>query len=134
MKRRPTVLCALFLALVTAGPAETLELPSRVGDAVGGGEFADLISSLEREDRERAIYNEIVGNGNVPNFLRQMVEIPITQGATSGLFHAIPDFLAVGSDDDYFLMPMTPILAQWIADETGTIMPTPRMSDAMVPA
>ena len=44
-------------------------------------------------------------------------------------YYVTPDYLAVGSDDDYFLMPMTPILAQRIASATGCSMPTRRMVD-----
>jgi len=44
-------------------------------------------------------------------------------------YYVTPDYLAVGSEDDYFLMPMTPILAQRIASATGSSMPTRRMVD-----
>ena len=33
-----------------------------------------------------------------------------------GVFYAIPDYLAIGGDGDYFLEPMTPILAQRLCD------------------
>ena len=43
----------------------------------------------------------------------------------------MPDYLAVGSDDDFVRMPMTPQTAQQIADLFGCILPTRKMVDAI---
>ena len=43
----------------------------------------------------------------------------------------MPDYLAVGSDDDFVRMPMTPQTAQQIADRFGCILPTRKMVDAI---
>jgi hypothetical protein len=42
-----------------------------------------------------------------------------------------PDYLSVGSDDDWLLMPMRPGSAQRIADTLGASLPTPRLVDAV---
>ena len=42
-----------------------------------------------------------------------------------------PDYLAVGSDDDFFRMPMTPVLGQQLADLTGCSLPTRKMVAAI---
>src|SRR5690606_12832451 len=42
-------------------------------------------------------------------------------------YHVTPDYLAVGSDTDYFLTPMTPLLAQRLADRLGATLPTRKM-------
>ena len=43
----------------------------------------------------------------------------------------MPDYLAVGSDDDFVRMPMTPQTAQRIADQFGCVLPTRKMVDAI---
>ena len=58
--------------------------------------------------------------GNVPPFLRTFVPgrgRPL--GAVKATYFVAPDYLAVGSDDDYFLTPLTPETAQKVADLLG---------------
>jgi hypothetical protein len=50
------------------------------------------------------------------------------------VLHVAPDYLAVGSDDDYFLAPLTPATAQRLAGATGCVLPTRRMVDAIYTA
>ena len=72
-------------------------------------------------------------SGNVPNFLRNLCPIQVTNvvsGRTDhATFYGTPDYLAVGSDDDYFLTPISPYTAQKIADIAGCSLPTPKMVD-----
>ena len=57
------------------------------------------------------------------------------QGTTnSATFYATPDYLAVGSDEDYFLIPISPNTAQRIADALGCSLPTPKMVDEIYAA
>jgi hypothetical protein len=49
----------------------------------------------------------------------------------TAMFYATCDYLAVGSDDDYFLIPMTPILAQELADSLHMSLPTRKMVNAL---
>ncbi|MGZ5543143.1 MAG: immunoglobulin domain-containing protein, partial [Limisphaerales bacterium] len=61
--------------------------------------------------------------------------VPITTNLTiSGVQHTVtyyvtPDYMAIGSDSDYFLEPMTPLLAQRLDTLLGTIRPTRKMVD-----
>jgi hypothetical protein len=81
-------------------------------------------------NRENAIYSEVL-NGNVPDFMRNLV--PVTSSATIGhtlytaIYYVLPDYTAIGCDTDYFLCPMTPLLAQRIADQIGCTLPTRKM-------
>ena len=69
--------------------------------------------------------------GNVPDFLRALkpVSVAVSINGTNhtATYHVAPDYLAIGSDEDYFLSPMTPLLAQRICDSLGCTMPTRRM-------
>jgi hypothetical protein len=107
-------------------------LPDRAANAPTGSEFVQRISSADFAGREQQIFSEITA-GNVPNFLRQFQPVTVTNicgGRTNtATFFVAPDYLAVGTDEDYFLAPMTPMTAQLIADRLGCTLPTRKMVD-----
>lgn len=113
-------------------------LPSRPAKAMGGAEFAKSIEKLSLAERETAILREIT-RGNFPNLLREIKPVSIRGTIKDGdkpreiesTIEVMPDYLAVGSDDDFVRMPMTPQTAQRIADEFGYILPTRKMVDAI---
>jgi hypothetical protein len=112
--------------------AQTLNVPARQVTAMSGSQFATYIWSMSLTDRENAIYAEVL-NGNVPDFMRNLV--PVTSSATIShtlytcTYYVLPDYTAIGCDTDYFLCPMTPLLAQRIADQIGCTLPTSKMVD-----
>jgi hypothetical protein len=112
--------------------APMLDVPKRPVNALSGSEFAKSIQSLERTEREERIYAQ-VALGNVPAFLRKLAPIhaqQIQNGKTnSATYYVTPDYLAVGSDADYFLTPLSPIIAQRVADLTHCSLPTKKMVD-----
>jgi hypothetical protein len=124
-----SVILSLSMHVVTTMPllSQTLPLPPREADALSGSQVVAAIRSLPRDQREERLYQEIV-SGNVPEFLRDLV--PVAAQATVGsvqrtvTYYVAPDYLAVGSDEDYFLAPMTPLLAQRLADQLDCILPT----------
>jgi len=123
----------LILILLSAvSQAQILDLPPRPATAPKGQAFINQIWSLSREERENAIFAQVM-QGNLPDFLRQLVRIEVT--ATSGtktdtvIYFVTPDYLAIGADEDYFLTPMTPLLAQKIADSLKCSLPTKKMVD-----
>jgi len=107
-----------------------LHLPSRSSDALSGSKFVELISKLSLQEREEIIYSEIT-QGNIPNFLRKLVPITIKEEVNGKIYtityYVTSDYMALGSDEDYFLNPMTPILAQQIADFLYCCLPTRKM-------
>ncbi|MDQ6633126.1 MAG: hypothetical protein M3Y82_15455, partial [Verrucomicrobiota bacterium] len=110
--------------------SQTLELPPRATNALSGSNFVALITPMSLTNRENTIYAQFA-QGNVPNFLRQLVPISvsfITNGVTHlATYFVTADYLAIGSDADYFLEPMTPILAQKIAALVHCRLPTRKM-------
>jgi hypothetical protein len=124
-----TVILASSLATF-ASTAQVLRLPQRPPSALTGSAFAALVSQIPREEREDQIFGQIT-SGNVPLFLRRLVPVTVkTADAQHTLtYYVTPDYLAIGSDTDYLLVPMTPILAQRIADTTGCSLPTKKMVD-----
>lgn len=93
-----------------------------------GKQFLESTRGLSRSQREAAILSQIQ-SGNVPEFARQMKEIQLQNNGHSGTLRVMPDYLAIGSDQDFVRIPMDPKTAQKIADQTGTSLPTTKMVD-----
>jgi len=112
--------------------SQTLPLPNRNPQALNGTQIVAKLTQLSLTAREDTVFNEIK-NGNVPDFLRTLVPVYdtiVVSGITYYVTYFVtPDFFALGCDSDYFLCPMTPLLAQKIADYMGFSLPTRKMSD-----
>jgi hypothetical protein len=125
-------------AAALRGPCDdslTQGIPARAADAPGGHAFAEAIRGLSDDERESRIQRELLA-GNIPNFLRALVPIRLRSTAENGapvdiVVCAAPDYLAIGSDDDFMLMPMRLGTALSTAGEFGFTLPTPRMVDAI---
>jgi uncharacterized protein (TIGR02597 family) len=126
---------AVLVTLASSSEAATLNVPARATNALSGQQFVNVILPMATPpdtQRENWIYAQIA-SGNVPNFMRTL--IPITTNATVNsvnhtvTYYVTPDYMAIGSDSDYFLEPMTPLLAQRLDTLLGTIRPTRKMVD-----
>ncbi|HKD36139.1 MAG TPA: hypothetical protein VKB78_05040 [Pirellulales bacterium] len=111
----------------------TLSLPPRPADAPTGLQFVRLIERLSREDREAVVLKDIT-RGNIPDFLRSLKPVEVEATDSQGKKHAAkyfvtPDYLAIGSDDDFFRIPMTPRTAQAIAAAANASLITAKISD-----
>lgn len=126
MTRRLAALAVLLIASASGAAAQDLPLPPRDANAPTGSAFAAEISGLSLDERDARIAREIL-SGNVPSRLRSLRPVAMD----SVTVWAAPDYLAVGSDADYLLVPMRPETAQRIADSLGMALPTPRMVDAI---
>lgn len=129
----PTSAATPERAPTTGAPNPLGQLPPRPADAVSGSEFLARTQGMSRAEREEAIAQEIL-RGNVPDFLREGRPVTVTGRGADGQTHTAelsvaPDYLAIGSDDDFVRIPMTPATAQRIADATGASLPTSRMVD-----
>ena len=130
MSSSRTVLLILIALLVQTGEGQTLPLPPRPDGSLSRSAIIQLITAMSRVDREETLFNIIMA-GNVPEFLRVLT--PVTSSsAINGTTHqatyfVTPEYLAVGPDAEYLLMPMTPLLAQRLADALGCSLPTRKM-------
>jgi hypothetical protein len=129
-------LLALLIAMTLApvAHAQVLDLPLRPGDAPGGSQIAREMRTLDLDSREERIFAEIA-RGNVPDWLRALCPVTLTGetdiGEHRATFWVTPDYLAVGSEADFLLVPLSPKTAQRVADLVGASLPTPRMVDAI---
>lgn len=111
--------------------APVLDLPPRPVGAETGSAFLDRAEGLGRAAMDDAVEAAILA-GNIPDHLRKLVPITMSddRGRTAVL-HVTCDYLAVGSDADFIRMPMTSAAAQRLCNRLGTILPTPRLVDAI---
>jgi len=120
-----SLICVSSVAL-----AADISLPPRATNALTGSEFVRQIESLSLVAREEAILAQITA-GNVPDFWRTFCPVTIANSAGAitnvATILVAPDYLAVGSDADYFLTPLSPIAAQKLADQLRCALPTPKI-------
>jgi hypothetical protein len=132
IKRFKNCIVLLLLIKLSNTYSQTLNLPAHPANALTGSQFVATISSssMSLTTRENLIYTEI-SNGNVPAFYRTLVPVTSTaviSGSTQSVtYYVIPDYLAVGTDTNYFLCPMSPMLATQIGNLTGCTLPTRKM-------
>ena len=111
-----------------AGPPA---IPPRAAGALTGSAFIASVAALSREEREAAIRRELLA-GNIPSFLRMLRRVEVAAAGPDGVMHSLayevmPDYLAVGSDEDFVRMPMNPYTAQTFCDAFGFVLPTRKM-------
>lgn len=136
MKFLLTILLGIITFLFAS--AQELKLSKRKLNALTGKAFALSISdsSLSLMEREKIIFNEI-RKGNVPDFLRKLVPIEMqwtnqqNHRTFQFRYYVLPDYFAIGSNEDYFYVPMTPILAQKVARLAKCILPTKMIVDCI---
>jgi hypothetical protein len=122
------------LALMTEVGAQTLQFRKGGKDLPGGAAFARSISdtSLSLQQREKIVYR-MIKRGDLPGFLHAMT--PVSDSALIKgrmvhiLYYVAPDYLSIGNDTDFLYMPMTPMLAQRVANKLHCSLPTRKMVD-----
>ena len=122
------IIAVLIFSIGQSLSAQSLELPPRPTTAPKGAEFARSITGLPLAEREQKVL-EAVRSGNVPLFLRKLAPVTVKRGTDNATYFVTPDYLAIGSDDDYILMPLSPSTAQVVADLLGCSLPTTQMVD-----
>lgn len=103
--------------------------PPRPDGAPTGNLFYARAVDLPVPDREKLIQGEIL-SGNVPAAVRTLHEVTLkAPNGRSGTVRVTSDYLAVGSDDDFLRVPLSPLTAQAIADQLGCLLPTKKLVD-----
>ena len=111
------------------------EIPARPIEALTGSQFAGSIAAMDRNLRESAIRDEIL-KGNLPEFLRKLVPVELHAQQPGGkvlsaTIFVTPDYLAIGSDQDFLRIPMNLYTAACVAGRLGFVLPTRKMVDAI---
>ena len=115
--------------------ALTQSIPPRPIQALTGSQFAEYILNMEPQQREQAILSEIL-KGNLPSFLRKLIPVELKYVQTNGkaltaTIFVMPDYLAIGCDNDFLRIPMNLYTATAILARFGFVLPTRKMVDAI---
>jgi len=134
------VSCVALQAGATAKPAAacgdflTSRIPQRAPAAPVGSEFVKQVGGLDDDAREIAIRQQFL-SGNMPAFLRHLQPVEFhssTAGRAANVTVCVsPDYLAVGTDKNFFFAPMRLQTALIIAREFRFALPTAKMVDAI---
>lgn len=111
----------------TVTPADTTMNLVSTG-AVTGSNFAGQIMRSMDYPRERAIDNAMAA-GNFPSLLGQLAPVQTSANGHTGVFYVTPDYIGVGTNEDWLRTPMYPATAQRIADRVHAVLPTRHMVD-----
>jgi hypothetical protein len=109
-------------------------IPARVGDPVTGRQFIDDLKKLGPAERQAHIL-KLLDDGQVPDFLRdlykvELVDVPDADGNLHKVQYSVmPDFVAIGTNDDYVLVPMNSEMAQHVLLSWDMAPPTAQMVD-----
>jgi hypothetical protein len=142
VRRSRTSLLTVALCLASTAQALTgaslcaasaQDIPERSRSARSAREFFDAVSVLSERQRDSAIRSELIA-GNMPRFLRNVRPVSLNtrllDGSTVHLtLCVLPDYLSIGSDDDFVLVPMGLDTAISVANQLGFTLPTPYMVD-----
>ncbi len=111
----------------TVGP-----IPPRPAGVPTGSQFIAEVAGMELTQREDRVIQEI-SSGNIPGFLRAFIPVSVSAviggTPTDATYYVMPDYVCIGRDDDFVRMPMTPLIAQPIADAFECLLPTRKMVD-----
>jgi hypothetical protein len=119
----------LFLFIITACvQVKKIQWLERKGSSITGSQFYKKAAAMKWDARDSLAVAEIL-SGNMPSFLKKFVAIntQITDSAGNlikATYYVSPDYLSVGSDQDWARIDITPMAAQKIADTLYCFLPT----------
>ncbi len=102
--------------------------------SVSGNEFYHQAFAMKWKERDSFALKEILA-GNVPGFLKKFAAVHVslidssTNKTIKATYYVSPDYLSIGTDDDWARINITPLAAQQIADSFNCFIPTRKMVD-----
>ena len=109
-------------------------MPPAPADRITGNDFYRQAFAMKWKERDSFAVKEILA-ANIPSFLKKFekIKVSVIDSITGKIIHAeyfvAPDYLSVGTDDDWARMNITPLAAQKIADSFNCFLPTRKMVD-----
>lgn len=116
---------------VTVERPATVAAPERAMTADGARTVLDRVAALPLEEREAVLVEEFLA-GNIPSWLRRWHPVDLSGPDSPRVtVWVLSDYLTLGSDEDFALVPLTSASAQRLADAWAALLPTPRIVDAI---
>ena len=108
--------------------------PNATGtDTLTGTRFFQLAKSYNWQQRDSLaiVYFKA---GAIPKWWKQFTRVSVKSVDSTGKTHQLyywvsPDYFAVGTNDDWVRVPVTPMAAQAMMDEMDCVLPTRKMVD-----
>src|SRR5439155_7829490 len=123
-----TLLLYCFFLLVSCQATKKMHWPER-SSATTGNEFYHQAFAMKWKERDSFVLKEILA-GDVPGFLKKFIAVHVSlHDSTTGktikvTYYVAPDYLSVGTDNDWARINITPMAAQRIADSFHCFLPT----------
>jgi len=131
MKR--TVFVFVCISLFGCYQYHKIQTPPR-SSFLTGTEFYKTAFPFHWQQRDSFVLKEIFA-GNIPSFLKKLVPVHVqmidssTGKTIKATYYVTPDYLSVGTDQDWARINITPYAAQRIADSFQCFLPTRKMVD-----
>jgi hypothetical protein len=128
-------LFCMVAVIISCGSRKNIYLQVTEANEKGitGSDFYKMVASWKWKERDSLAIKQILA-GNIPSFLKKFVPVQseITDSAGHkhrAVFYALPDYLSIGTNEDWARVPLTPMAAQKIADQWNCMLPTRKMVD-----
>src|SRR6186713_2568511 len=127
------VVAIFILFIASCQTTKKMEAPQRTS-SLTGNDFYHQAFAMKWQERDSFVVKETLA-GNIPSFLKnfERIKISIIDSVTGKTINAeyfvSPDYLSIGTDDDWARINITPLAAQKIADSLNCFLPTKKMVD-----
>lgn len=123
----------VLLAACSSSKIFRLHIPAVTAQRMTGADFYKTVAAWKWPARDSLAVQEIL-SGNIPSFLQRFVPVSSRITDSTGIvhqavFYVSPDYLSIGSDDDWARIPLTPMAVQKIADSFHCFLPTRKIVD-----
>jgi len=125
------IIFALFI--FSCQTTKKINAPQRTS-SLAGNDFYHQAFGMKWKERDSFAVKEILA-GNIPSFLKEFerIKVSVTDSITGKSINAeyfvSPDYLSIGTDDNWARINITPLAAQKIADSFNCFLPTRKMVD-----
>ena len=129
-------LWSFFVGMAILGCHSTHQvaaIPHGKGDGAPMEAIVPALDTLSLEEREQWITEELL-DGHIPKSLAKWSNVTVSIVTAQGkqvkaTYYVTPDYLSIGTDRDFFRVPLTPRTAQSVATAFHCFLPTRKMVD-----
>jgi len=127
------VIVIFIFFIVSCQTTKKIEAPQR-NSSLTGNDFYHQAFGMKWRERDSFAVKEILA-GNIPSFLKKFkrIKVSIIDSVTGKTINAeyfvSPDYLSLGTDNDWARINITPQAAQKIADSLNCFLPTRKIVD-----
>ncbi len=120
--------------IIACSPHRLQIKSTSIVDEITGSAFYKQAAAYNWLQRDSLAVQQIL-SGNIPSFLKKFTPVTVfifdssSNKKTKATFFVLPDYLSVGTDEDWCRVPLTPMAAQKIADSFNCFLPTKKMVD-----